>query len=271
MKKFLILLLIGGFLLTGSLAYGFTLGGYLGGVKFKFNNYDFGTLYVPPVNNPPNGGWSGLTDSYGIFSITNITNLGFTNLWVQTPGEALEGWFYGLSDDGQVLDGTGSGNIWTMGGILEVYLGVNNLDATAGPGVAPVLPNPPADIWNVTDGALFLSAIFVPGITGDPTTTYLQDITSITVPISGSGSGYLAVTGGSHAWMFDSNTFLGGAADLYLETDFRSGTIGDPDYGWTVVSHDPVLGSAVPEPATMLLLGSGLIGVAGFARRRFKK
>ncbi|MBW2664190.1 MAG: PEP-CTERM sorting domain-containing protein [Deltaproteobacteria bacterium] len=72
--------------------------------------------------------------------------------------------------------------------------------------------------------------------------------------------------------------------DMYFRSyigqiyNFDSDDDGTPDIiadgsAWYFVSNDPAGIKPIPEPATMLLLGSGLIGLAGFGRKKkfFKK
>lgn len=269
MKKVILTLAL--LMLAVTPAMAFDLGGYVGEFQFKYNNWDYGTLYMPGTSFDNGGQGTGATNSYGIFQVTSVQGRdsggSWYDVWTPTTNEKLVGWFYGLSDDKVNIAAAGNGTIYSVGGKIEMYLVSNSITPNAGPGVVPALGSAPTDIWGVDDGTLFLSANFVPGIVlGDATTTYAQQVNAITQPISGHGDAYLSLTGGSHMGDFDTNGYLGGNADLLLGANFFGG-MPTAEYGWTATSFDPVKGTVTPEPASMVLLSLGLAGLARLRRK----
>lgn len=261
----------------------------------KYNNFEGARDNFTPAGAPGTGQLGVLPDAVGdtlegIFRIVSIVDGPGNTYWSNgTAGQDLVGYFNQYTARAPIVNpvGTFPQTQTFGGGVLNIYFD----------GGVPAGFNP---AFNVNDGGaighgagydgavtgdpLFLSAVGVGGVVPTNLNVTLSSTVETTSPLTGSGTGYLTITGGFAASYFGVDLMdipgnTPGSQDLLLQSDFNGvpsfpgadPTVPDDLTVWPATSFDPITGIYVPEPVSMVVWGMLVAGCWGLLVRRRTK
>jgi hypothetical protein len=211
------------------------------------------------------GNSDGEEDTWGVGTVNAIKSVDTTVTFFQaSASQELTFIFYGFDDDYLSKPGlfTGDTNILSTSGHIAVYL-----DTTPdfnGAVVGTAGRTSATDYTGATEGLLVLDLV--------PTdlTGFGHTLSSTFDFLTKSGSGSLLLNvSGLGAWdsLYDTNTQISGS-DFIFDFAVRSNADGLVHPSWIVRGDGGAEGNVIPEPSSMMLLGTGLAGIAKLRRKK---
>lgn len=253
-------------------------GNYSGPVLIQYNGY---TTENESANYTTPGTLDGIETTWGAGFMTSMFELGNSGnlFYSNATGNPIGYMLYGLAD--QQIEPAGMGgvnisNIGCTGGDCDGAIHIDFYELPNGSntnfGTTLGIDNRTGfgDFMGITDiGTLLMSWEFIPGIVGDPDTVLFQNVTSATLPASGSGRGYAECVAGPACALFQSGNLPVPQADFFIQFTLEE-IMGSPQAanGWQGLTSDPVTAYVVPEPAVLAMSGLGFLALGIAVRRR---